>query len=173
MLPYKITRVASHFQKTIMPKKSLGNKKKEDRFAKKVKKETSKQRQYDRYQREFYRAQFERGMLVRPIGFQAANTDEMAEVAIVYKLKKGYKDPFDDDSILYSINATTDKVSKKRKVQSKKERDAIMRKKASEKEKEIIFDVMDVDGEVIQSHTTLDELLKFISTLSLDDDMVD
>ena len=152
-----------------MPKKSLGNKKKEDMFTKKVKKETSKQRQYDRYQREFYRAQFERGMLVRPIGFQAANTDEMIEVVIVYKLKKGYKDPFDDDSILYSINATTDKVSKKRKVHSKKERDAIMHKK----EKEMTFDVMTDDGEIIHSHTTLDELLKFISTLSLDDDMVD
>ena len=92
-----------------MPKKTLGNKIKEDRAQKKIKQQTSKQRQYGRKEREFYRSQAERGMCVRPIGFKEKGMEGMVEFAIVYKLKDGCKDPFDDDSVLYSINVNSNK----------------------------------------------------------------
>lgn len=99
-----------------MPKKTLGNKRKEDKAQKKIKQQTSKQRQYDRKEREFYRAQVERGMCVRPIGFKEKNMEGMVEFAIVYKLKEGCKDPFDADSVLYSINTNSNKVTKRQKI---------------------------------------------------------
>ena len=84
----------------IMPRKSLGNKKKERSAQKRVEKQTSKDRQRARYEKEFYALQTERGLFVRPVGFQEANSNEMVEVAIVYKLKEGYRDPFERGNVL-------------------------------------------------------------------------
>lgn len=99
-----------------MPKKTLRKKVKEDKAQKKIKQEASKQRQYDRKEREFYRSQVKRGMHVRPIGFREKGMEGMAEFAIVYRVKEGYKDPFDDDRVLYSININSNKITKKRKI---------------------------------------------------------
>ena len=158
-----------------MPRKSLGNKKKERSAQKQVEKKTSKDRQRARYKREFYAMQTERGLFVRPVGFQEANSNEMVEVAIVYKLKEGYRDPFERGNVLYYTNPDTEKIMRREKVSDKKEmRDILTNVKPvpkvvmdEEKEEEKCFQVLDSTGNMI-THTNMSGLVDFIASLKVD-----
>ena len=155
-----------------MPRKSLGNKKKERSAQKQVEKKTSKDRQRARYKREFYAMQTERGLFVRPVGFQEANSNEMVEVAIVYKLKEGYRDPFERGNVLYYTNPDTEKITRREKVSDKKEmRDILTNVKPVPKvaieEEEKCFQVLDSTGNMI-THTNMSGLVDFIASLKVD-----
>lgn len=160
-----------------MPRKSLGNKKKERSAQKRVEKQTSKERQRNRYEREFYATQTQRGLFVRPIGFQEANSNEMVEVAIVYKLKEGYRDPFEKGNVLYYTNPDTEKIVRREKVSDKKEmRDILTNVKPvpkvtideekKEEEEEKCFQVLDSSGNMI-THTNMSGLVDFITSLKV------
>ena len=156
----------------IMPRKSLGNKKKEKSAQKHVEKKTSKERQRARYEREFYTLQTERGLLARPIGFQEANSNEMVEVAIVYKLKEGYRDPFERGNVLYYTNPDTEKITRREKVSDKEEMRDILTgvkpvPKVIEDKEEKCFQVLDSSGNMI-THTDMSGLVDFIASLKVD-----
>ena len=156
-----------------MPRKSLGNKKKERSAQKRVDKQTSKDRQRARYEKEFYALQTERGLFVRPVGFQAADSTEMVEVAIVYKLKEGYRDPFERGNVLYYTNPDTEKIVRREKVSNKKDMHDILTnvkpvpKVAIEEEEEKCFQVLDSSGNMI-THTNMSGLADFIASLKVD-----
>lgn len=156
-----------------MPRKSLGNKKKERSAQKRVDKQTSKDRQRARYEKEFYALQTERGLFVRPVEFQAADSTEMVEVAIVYKLKEGYRDPFERGNVLYYTNPDTEKIVRREKVSNKKDMHDILTnvkpvpKVAIEEEKEKCFQVLDSSGTMI-THTNMSGLVDFIASLKVD-----
>ena len=161
-----------------MPRKSLGNKKKERSAQKHVEKKTSKERQRARKEREFYALQTQRGLFVRPVGFQEANSDEMVEVAIVYKLKEGYRDPFERGNILYYRNPDTEKIVRREKVSNSKEmRDILTNVKpipkvttdGEKEEEEQCFQVLDSTGAMI-THTNMSGLVDFISSLKVNND---
>ena len=116
-----------------MPRKSLSNKKKEVAVQKQIEKEKSKERQKKRKEKEFIASQLARGMHVRTVVFREVQSEELVEAVIVYRLKEGCVDPFDQDNVVYMQDPNTNKVMVQEKVSNEKEMRAVVERFAKMK----------------------------------------
>ena len=97
-----------------MPRKSLGNKKREQEAQKQLQKERAKEQQRLRLEKEFVDRQLARGLVVRTMVFKEEDTEEVIEAAIVYKIKEGHSDPFDSSNMMYVQDGDGTVVEKER-----------------------------------------------------------
>ena len=132
---------------------------------KETKQKVAKQKQYDKYEEEFFRYHTARGLNAQQLGFEASGWTGMREVMVVYRVKPGHKDPFDEvvppdckkGGALLSIDNTTDRVCRSYGVRDRKERDKIMKTGCKEQN----------DDDLIIAHLTTDELIQFLGALTL------
>ena len=135
---------------------------------KETKQKVAKQKQYDKYEEEFFRYHTARGFNVQQLGFEDKCKVGMREVMVVYRVKPGHKDPFDEavppdckeGGALFSIDNTTDQVCRRYGVRDKKERDKIMNTGSKEEEDDDLL-------EISIAHLTTDELIQFLGALTL------